>query len=112
MVASVTAAVTNIVLNYVCIRRFGFVAAGYTTMASNRLLTTMHYFNMRHIEKEKIYDMKKIMIGVVLVTAGCLACNLLYGLSSIYRYVLIVIALAVLLSQGKRVVAAINRMKI
>ena len=112
MVASVTAAVTNIVLNYVCIRRFGFVAAGYTTMASNLLLTTMHYFNMRHIEKEKIYDMKKIMIGVVLVTAGCLACNLLYGLSSIYRYVLIVIALAVLLSQGKRVVAAINRMKI
>lgn len=53
MVASVVAALSNIILNYIFIKKFGFIAAGYTTMASNLILTTLHYFNMRKIEPEK-----------------------------------------------------------
>ncbi len=112
MVASATAAVSNLVLNYVCIKQFGFIAAGYTTMAANLLLTTMHYFNMRRIEPEKIYDMRFVLLAVIAVSCGCLACNFLYRASSLIRYAVILIVIAAVYSQRRNVITAINNMKV
>lgn len=112
MVASVIAAASNIVLNYFCIKKFGFIAAGYTTMVSNLILTAMHYYNMRKIEPAKIYDLSFILISIVVVCAGCMLCNLLYGGNNIIRYLLILVVLGIMLSQRKRVIAAINDMKV
>lgn len=112
MIASVVAAVSNIILNYICIKQFGYVAAGYTTMASNLILTSMHYLNMRKIEREKIYDAKYILISVILVSLACLACNVLYRLSDIVRYVFILVVLGIIYSQRRKVITAINNMKV
>lgn len=112
MVGSVVAATSNLVLNYICIKRFGFIAAGYTTMASNLILTTMHYFNMRKIEPEKIYDLRFVLLSVAVVSLGCLACNLLYQANNIIRYILIVVILVTIFNQRKKVVTAINNMKV
>ncbi len=112
MVASVTAAVVNIVLNYFCIKQFGFIAAGYTTMISNLLLSTMHYINLRKIEPEKIYDLRYILILGGIVTAACMACNFLYPLVGWIRYVLIAAVLVLLFVMRKRVIKAINDMKV
>lgn len=112
MIASVTAAVVNIVLNYFCILRFGFIAAGYTTMISNLLLTTMHYLNLRKIEPEKIYDLRYLLILTGIVTAACMACNFLYPLGGWIRYVLILGVLVFLFLIRKKVIAAINHMKV
>ncbi len=112
MTASVVAAVMNIILNYVCIKHFGFIAAGYTTMVSNLILTTMHYFNIRFIETEKIYDIRFILRTAMLVTCGCLSCNFLYQVNGIIRYAVIIFILCLFFKRRKTVINAINNMKV
>jgi len=95
MVASVSGAVLNIVLNYIFIQKYGFLAAGYTTMVCYLCYCIAHYILMRGILKRelpdiKIYDMRIIMgisLGFVLVGALFMA---LYNYA-IIRYVLILI---------------------
>ena len=48
-VASIGAAIMNIILNLICIPRFGYLAAGYTTLISYFIFGITHYFFMRHI---------------------------------------------------------------
>ena len=78
MIATVTAAVVNIVLNYVFIRELGYLAAGYTTLISNIVLVVMHYWNICRIEEEKIYDGKFSLFIVLAVVTGCILCNFFY----------------------------------
>ena len=111
MTATLTAAGVNLVCNYICIKHFGYLAAGYTTLLSNLVLTAMHYRNARIIEKEEVYDPKFSLAAVALVTAGCLVCNLLYPFL-ILRYVLIAGLLALLWSQRKRVIGMLMDMKV
>ena len=111
MTATLTAAGVNLVCNYICIKHFGYLAAGYTTLLSNLVLTAMHYRNARIIEKEEVYDPKFSLAAVALVTAGCLMCNLLYPFL-ILRYVLIAGLLALLWSRRKRVIGMLMDMKV
>ena len=112
MIASITAAIVNLVLNYFCIKAYGFIAAGYTTLIANLVLTVMHYFNMRHIEKEKIYDLKFVVLSVLAVTAASLMCNFLYGMSFIVRYAIIILILAFMVWKHRVLIRAINDMKV
>ncbi len=111
MTATLTAAAVNLVGNYVGIRCFGYIAAGYTTLLSNLVLTAMHYRNARRIEKEEIYDPKFSLISTALVTAGCLLCNFLYPFAMI-RYVLIAALLAVICVKRKEVIGMLMAMKV
>lgn len=88
MICSVVAAISNVVMNYYGIMRYGYIAAGYTTLFSYLLLIIMHYWNSRRIEKEKIYDEKAILTTLLIVILGCMSCNLLYSTMPIIRYVL------------------------
>ena len=54
MFASIFGAVLNIVLNYIFINIFGYVAAGYTTLICYILYAFLHYLFMRKICKEEI----------------------------------------------------------
>lgn len=111
MVATVTAAVVNIVLNYLFISLFGYIAAGYTTLISNLILSGMHYYNTRKIEKEKIYDAKFSLLSAIAVSLLCLASNLVYGYS-ILRYLIILGMLIIAVIKSKTFVKAIIEMKI
>lgn len=111
MLATVTSAVINIVLNYFCISRFGYIAAGYTTLISNLVLTGMHYINARQIEKEKVYDPKFSLLMVVGVTVACLLCNLLYGFLWI-RYILIALLLVFIFLKRKYIISTLISMKV
>lgn len=51
--ASVGAAVLNLVLNWVFIRRFGFIAAAYTTLVSYVFFAVCNYLAMRELLKER-----------------------------------------------------------
>lgn len=111
MTATLTAAAVNLAGNYVFIKCFGYIAAGYTTLLSNLVLTAMHYRNARHIEQEEIYDPKFSLRSVVLVTAGCLACNLLYPFA-IVRYVCIAGLLVLLWTRRRAVIGMLMGMKV
>ena len=41
--ATMSGAVLNIILNYICIKLFGYMAAGYTTLVCYMLYTVAHY---------------------------------------------------------------------
>ena len=59
--ASVIAATSNIVLNYVCISQFGYMAAGYTTFASYLLLAVMHFFGLKNISARNGHTYKDVI---------------------------------------------------
>ena len=111
MAATVTAAVVNLVLNYVCILRFGYLAAGYTTLISNLVLVGMHYINVRRIEKAQIYDGKFSLLMIFVVVIGCLLCNLLYG-GVVLRYVLIAILLVLMFLRRKNFFGSLIAMRV
>ena len=66
MIASTGAAIGNIILNYIFISLFGYIAAAYTTLVCYILLSILHYFFMMKICKqqqitESIYNAKLIL---------------------------------------------------
>ena len=111
MTATLTAAAVNLVGNYVFIKSFGYIAAGYTTLLSNLVLTAMHYRSARLIEPEEIYDPRFSLRSVALVTAGCLLCNLLYPFT-LLRYILIVALLGFIVLKRKAVIDMLMGMKV
>jgi len=81
-VASIVAAFVNVILNYIFINRFGYLAAAYTTMASYMLMAIIHYYFMKRIVRKHgeisgIFDVKYILIiSICLVIAGMVSLGL------------------------------------
>lgn len=74
MFASISGAILNLILNFICIPRFGYIAAAYTTLICYIFFTFAHYKIMRSICKQylddvKLFDMKFIylMSAIVLI---------------------------------------------
>ena len=111
MTATLTAAAVNLVGNYVFIKSFGYIAAGYTTLLSNLVLTAMHYRSARLIEPEEIYDPRFSLRSVALVTAGCLFCNLLYPFT-LLRFCLIAALLGFIVLRRRAVIDMLMGMKV
>lgn len=70
MAASVTGAILNIILNYIFINLFGYMAAGYTTLACFMVYAVVHYLFMRRVCRECCngeypYDTRKIFMITV-----------------------------------------------
>ena len=85
---SIGAAVLNIVLNWLLIPRFGFVAAGYTTLASYLVFAGWNYYNVLVIAKRKgftpdYFDLKALC-GIFLVFAA-----LSFLATALYTHILI-----------------------
>lgn len=74
MVASIIGAALNIVLNFIFIHAYGYIAAGYTTLVCYALYAGMHYLFMRKVcrtfcDNRYPYD-TKIIVGIMLVFMG------------------------------------------
>lgn len=68
MVGSAVVAVANVVMNYVFINLFGYMAAGYTTLVCYIFLSIYHYWYSRKIGMNDIYDDKftiSLSVGVI-----------------------------------------------
>lgn len=95
MLATVAAALINLILNYICIPGFGYVAAGYTTLVCYILLALFHAVNLKRLGYGMVYNNKTI--GVI---SGAL-CTVIISLSLLYAYTVIrYILMAVLLVIG------------
>lgn len=111
MIATVIAAISNVIMNYVFIMKCGYIAAGYTTLASNLILTALHYINSRKIEKEKVYDFKFCLLSVLVVTISCLLCNLIYKFTWV-RYGVILIIILIVFKFRNKLINSITAMKV
>ena len=104
---SIGAAVLNIVLNWLLIPMFGFVAAGYTTLVSYVAFAVANYFTMRIIAKRKqvrcdFFDMKALLLIFACFAALGFLAMALYELP-VVRYIIIAGVLLALLILRKRV---------
>ena len=97
MFASVASVVLNLVLGYFLISRFGYIAAGYSTLICYLLQAILDHFAMRRVVKEKIYDMKYIGLLSLFVVFVDLVSNLFYDMMFVrYGIVCILTMLAVI----------------
>ena len=110
MYSSVIAAVLNLILNYVFIKKYGYIAAAYTTLICYIIMAILLYIyaNINFKKKEKVelnsvYNNYKILLLSVITTFVSLMGLLLYN-NTYIRYLVITILLitAVLLYIKKK----------
>jgi O-antigen/teichoic acid export membrane protein len=110
---SIGAAVINIILNWVLIKAFGYIAAGYTTLFSYAVFAVSNYSTLKVVEKKYgvncgFFDLKALtMIFVVFIAVGFLA-MVLYDLLVI-RYIIIGAVLLALIIFHKKVIAFVKQ---
>lgn len=95
MVSSILAAVVNLGLNYIFIKQYGYVAAGYTTLVCYVLYSIGHAIISRKVMKEFIpgkilFDYKCVVGLSILVIFAGIGCNFLFDYK-IVRYGLLII---------------------
>lgn len=105
---SVIAAIINVILNYICIKQFGYYAAAYTTLISYLILSILHYFGMKKVEKRNLYNIKYFLflsISICLISI----ISTIYINNYIIRYSLLIIALIfVAIKYGKKTINIIK----
>ena len=109
MLATATAAVTNIVLNFMFIPKYGFVAAAYTTLVAYFLLAIMQGLFVKKIRKEEknIFNEKVLWVSALFVVLSCLLCNILY-LNTIIRILAIGTLLILLIWKRKPILKVVK----
>lgn len=105
MIASIGAAVVNIALNAVFIPIFGYLAAGYTTLASYVIYCFSHYLFSRiicrkELIEENVYDGKFILALSAAVIVTALTFASLYR-TLVVRYAIIGIFVVVVITKRK-----------
>lgn len=94
MIGSAVVAVANVIMNYVFIKLFGYMAAGYTTLACYIFLSMYHYWYSRKIGMRDIYDDKYIIALSIGMIAFSLIVTFTYSYSFL-RYGLIILVGAI-----------------
>ena len=90
-VGTMSAAVINIILNYIFIKRFGYVAAAYTTLVTYLLYFLFHFFLARKILGYNLFSAKTIFLSVTEMLTLSIFANF------IINFVALRIAIAILL---------------
>ncbi len=99
-IASVIAAILNLILNYIFIPIYGYIAAGYTTLFSYFATMVMHYCFLRKTLKknqygEKLFDEKMIAFWGILMVVTATIAMVLYGNMVIRFFIAIIIAIII-----------------
>lgn len=105
MIASSVGAVLNVILNYIFIQMYGFIAAGYTTLFCYFVFMIMHYFFMKKICKKQnissdIYDNKFIALMCILLFVAAMACMQLYNTLFVRYIIIAVLGLGVIVKRN------------
>ena len=115
MLSSLGAALLNLYLNYVFIKKFGYIAAGYTTLACYTIYGMGHYLISNNILKKvlpntTLYDTKFIFsISIAIILCGTLA-NYLFNYWYI-RYAILFFCSAIAIIKRKKIMNTIAKIK-
>ena len=114
MIATTISAATNVILNYIFIKLFGYVAAGYTTLACYILYAAFHYIFMRRICIEKLNGDQPYDLKILLLISGCFTCVGFLFLSTydfpVMRYSILSVLLILIFVKRKQIITTINSM--
>lgn len=114
-VASIIAAILNVLLNYIFIRIFGYIAAGYTTVICYLLYSIGHFIFCKKVCKEKIghidlYDTKAIWLISIMVLLCSIVFNFLY-LITFVRYILFGLIVAIGIFKRKYIMGVFRTLR-
>ena len=115
MAASTVGGILNIILNYICIKEFGYLAAGYTTLACYIFYAAAHYVCMKKIVKDKlegyrIFNLKIILLLSLAYSAASALMMLTYSMWYI-RYPIILFGLIIVIIKRNSLIKAIKEIK-
>lgn len=115
MLSSTIAGVTNIILNFIFMWLFGYIAAGYTTLVSYLLLSIANYHYMKRVIQRKgidskIYNIRVICLISLILCISASACMMLYRLPLI-RYLLILVGMFILWIKKDKAIALLKMYK-
>lgn len=115
VIASVLCAISNIVLNYVFIGIYGYIAASYTTLVCYLLFCVLHYWFYRKVCKLKlnnqmIYDGKSLIVISIIVFLLGIASVLLIEMFYV-RLVLVILTFALVLIKRNKIMDEILKLK-
>ena len=96
MLGTMIAAVLNIILNWIFIPIFGYVAAAYTTLAGYIALLLIHYLFVRKMGRQGMYDMRFNLIVLAGSMVFGIAMTLLYKVD-VVRFIIIGLAFGFLI---------------
>ncbi len=113
-IATVIGAIANIGLNYIFIRKFDYIAAGYTTLICYIVYAATHYLFMNKIcrkeQIEKIYSLKILLIIASSFVGICMLTEMIYSLL-IVRILIVVFITIILIIRRKEIVLLISKIK-
>ena len=114
MFVSVVGAVLNIILNFIFIKLFGFVAAGYTTLVCYMIFAYGHYLYMCIIFKnnkiKNIFTFFDLLIPSVVIVTICILMSVLYSFFVI-RYIVILLIVIICLIFKDKIINIIANIK-
>ncbi len=110
MYASVVSTVTNVVLNYILIPRFGYLVAGYTTLASYLLQAILDYLAMRKVVGIKIYNMKNVGL-LTLAVVGTVMLSVFSYKTVLLRYIIVASIAVIAFARKKKIIKLVLTMK-
>ena len=110
MMGSVIAVILNLILNYVFIRQFGYIAAAYTTLICYMIQVIIDYIGMKRVVQKDVYDMRTISILSVLVIVVSLLSNLIYN-NQLIRYCIAIIIMLGFIKMRDRILNIIKSLK-
>lgn len=106
--ATIVAALTNLGLNFLLLKRFGYVAAGYTTLIGYAVCYLIHYNTISKMGYKHLLDTKTINLVLIASLITLPIFTILYDYTIIRYVILIIYASAfiyIVLKNYKRVLA-------
>lgn len=107
--ATMAGAVLNVILNYILIDKFGYMAAGYTTLFCYVLYAVCHYICMKKICKDYLDNQSPYSTKVLMIITVCFVAIGFVFLATYtnawLRYALSILIVAIGIWQRKKVIA-------
>lgn len=85
---TMVAAVINVILNWIFIPKFGYIAAAYTSLIGYFVLLVMHYLEVRRLGKTGWYSSRFNSVYIISFMVYLIICCVLYNFNVI-RYIAI-----------------------
>lgn len=114
MYVSICGAVLNIILNWIFIHLFGYIAAAYTTLVCYIVFAVMHFTFASWIVKKKentqLLDTRFLLFLCTLVVIVSICLSLIYKMP-VVRYFLILVMLVIVVIKRKQIMMVIKVFK-
>lgn len=113
-IATVISASLNVALNYFFIRKFGYMAAAYTTLASSAITLLFHLYKVKKQNMIDVFDNKFLLALICIVCVGSETLIAIYNNFFIrcgLLFIFLVLAVSILYKYKTQVMMVIKRLR-